>query len=174
MQKSTLNKITENVNSIASNLLDKINKDGEPVNFSIHDLQLKLSKPFQQVIELGFMDSKDLTEIVEPFLIKFQEADRIKIAKGYILYTDLMKKYKTFCEVTLLEALYHRNANKDGKVEITFSIDQNLLEDQDIEMDHDDKVVFKNKDGHRIQPSINYTNKTEREETRRLLDKDQS
>ena len=72
MQKSTLNKITENVNSIASNLLDKINKDGEPVNFSIHDLQLKLSKPFQQVIELGFMDSKDLTEIVEPFLIKFQ------------------------------------------------------------------------------------------------------
>ena len=183
LNDKAIKKLDKEVNEIKSRLLDKTHRkgtnEGEPFVFLGSDLANALTKPFEQLVNFGLLSSEDLNDIVVPIIQEFRDADRIKLGSKVNLYSKAMMEYKYFCEVTLMEALHKGRKNTEGKINVTFSIDAELLSNNNIALcPKSDKIVFLNldrtddkgkaKDGDSIQPSINYTNLTSRQANAKL------
>ena len=130
-------------------LLEKTDKNNEPTKFK----RSQLIKKFETI--LGFVDSETKSNFVND-IVENVFKDRVKITLANV-YSNTMLKIKYFND-SLLENLINTKPNKEGKVEITFSIDKNLI-DAITENDKGKYFVLDKKNDLRLL-SINWTNET--------------
>ena len=149
----------EQLNTISKPLIDdllsKTSKDGKPMTFKKTQLTKKLD------LQLGFVEPTKRNQFVD-HVIENVFKDRVKITLANV-YSDTMLQIKYFND-SLLENLINTKPNKNGKVEITFSIDKELI--NSIVPNENGKLFVEDKKEQLRLLSINWTNETLRKQQR--------
>ena len=149
----------EQLNTILKPLIDdllaKTSKDGKPMTFKKTQLIKKLD------LQLGFVEPTKRNQFVD-HVIENVFKDRVKITLANV-YSEAMLQIKYFND-SLLENLINTKPNKNGKVEITFSIDKELLDS--IVPNENGKLFVEDKKEQLRLLSINWTNETLRKQQR--------
>lgn len=149
----------EQLNTILKPLIDdllaKTSKDGKPMTFKKTQLTKKLD------LQLGFVEPTKRNQFVD-HVIENVFKDRVKITLANV-YSDTMLQIKYFND-SLLENLINTKPNKNGKVEITFSIDKELI--NSIVPNENGKLFVEDKKEQLRLLSINWTNETLRKQQR--------
>ena len=149
----------EQLNTILKPLIDtllaKTSKDGKPMTFKKTQLIKKLD------LQLGFVEPTKRNQFVD-HVIENVFKDRVKITLANV-YSDAMLQIKYFND-SLLENLINTKPNKDGKVEVKFSIDKELLDS--IVPNEKGKLFVEDKKKQLRLLSINWTNETLRKQQR--------
>ena len=149
----------EQLNTILKPLIDdllaKTSKDGKPMTFKKTQLTKKLD------LQLGFVEPSKRNQFVD-HVIENVFKDRVKITLANV-YSDTMLQIKYFND-SLLENLINTKPNKNGKVEITFSIDKELI--NSIVPNENGKLFVEDKKEQLRLLSINWTNETLRKQQR--------
>ena len=149
----------EQLNTILKPLIDdllaKTSKDGKPMTFKKTQLTKKLD------LQLGFVEPTKRNQFVD-HVIENVFKDRVKITLANV-YSDTMLQIKYFND-SLLENLINTKPNKKGKIEVTFSIDKELLDS--IVPNENGKLFVEDKKEQLRLLSINWTNETLRKQQR--------
>ena len=149
----------EQLNTILKPLIDdflsKTSKAGKPMTFKKTQLIKKLD------LQLGFVEPTKRNQFVD-HVIENVFKDRVKITLANV-YSDTMLQIKYFND-SLLENLINTKPNKNGKVEITFSIDKELI--NSIVPNENGKLFVEDKKEQLRLLSINWTNETLRKQQR--------
>ena len=140
---------------LIDDLLAKTSKDGKPMTFKKTQLTKKLD------LQLGFVEPSKRNQFVD-HVIENVFKDRVKITLANV-YSDTMLQIKYFND-SLLENLINTKPNKNGKVEITFSIDKELI--NSIVPNENGKLFVEDKKEQLRLLSINWTNETLRKQQR--------
>ena len=140
---------------LIDDLLSKTSKDGKPMTFKKTQLTKKLD------LQLGFVEPTKRNQFVD-HVIENVFKDRVKITLANV-YSDTMLQIKYFND-SLLENLINTKPNKNGKVEITFSIDKELI--NSIVPNENGKLFVEDKKEQLRLLSINWTNETLRKQQR--------
>ena len=140
---------------LIDDLLSKTSKDGKPMTFKKMQLTKKLD------LQLGFVEPTKRNQFVD-HVIENVFKDRVKITLANV-YSDTMLQIKYFND-SLLENLINTKPNKNGKVEITFSIDKELI--NSIVPNENGKLFVEDKKEQLRLLSINWTNETLRKQQR--------
>ena len=112
-------------------------------------------------LQLGFVEPTKRNQFVD-HVIENVFKDRVKITLANV-YSDTMLQIKYFND-SLLENLINTKPNKNGKVEITFSIDKELI--NSIVPNENGKLFVEDKKEQLRLLSINWTNETLRKQQR--------
>ena len=136
-------------------LLEKTDKNDKPTTFKRGQLITKFNTL------LGFVDDETKNNFVND-IVQNVFKDRVKITLANV-YSEAMLQIKYFND-SLLKKLTTTKPNKEGKVEVVFSIDSNLIDS--IVEDDNSKLFVEDKKSNLRLLSINWTNETLRRQQR--------